>query len=107
MPASFKTSGIYKRQPDALAYIREEGVRGTVAFYQGWRGVQIVCNIRGLKKGKAFIGIDKNNNTALSVDESGALIAKLFEDRLNLTQIKGRRPFIRNNGMALTCGKIK
>ncbi len=107
MPASFKTSGIYKKQPDALAYIREEGVRGTVAFYERWQGVQIVCNIRGLKKGSAFIGMDKENNTPLSVDERGVLTAKLFEQSLNLAKIKGRRPFIENNGVALMCGKIK
>lgn len=107
MPASFKTGGLYKRPPDAMSYIRGGEVRGTVAFYEQWRGVHIVCRITGLKKGKAFIGIGKDNRLTLAVDENGAVKAALFNGSMRLSKIRGLCPYLNNNNLALACGRIK
>jgi len=107
MPPSFKTSGLYIRPPDAISYIRGEQIRGTVAFYQRFRGMDIVCRITGLKEGLFFIDIDKNGSLPLTADKSGSLKAALFGRSLCLGKIKGLHLSLTDNSSKLAEGKIK
>ncbi|MBQ3082032.1 MAG: hypothetical protein IJC49_06230 [Clostridia bacterium] len=107
MPASFKNAGLYKRPPDAVSYIREGAVRGTVAFYEGWRGVRMVCRITGLDEGDAFIKVAKSPPLPLSVDQNGNVKTALFNKSMRLNNIKGLCPYIKSKDLALVCGRIK
>lgn len=107
MPTSFKNEGLYKRPPDAVSYIRDGQVRGTVAFYQGWRGVRMVCRITGLDEGDASIEVAKSSPLPLSVDENGNVKTAFFTKSIRLDKIKGLCPHIKSKGLALACGRIK
>ena len=107
MPPSFKTDGLYRRPPDAISYIRGDGVRGTIAFYQRWHGTEIVCRITGLTEGKIFMDIDKNNSLPLTVNKGGTLKAALFNKKINLGKIKGSLLYLSDSKLKLAGGKIK
>lgn len=107
VPPSFKTGGLYTRPPDAISYIRGEDIRGTVAFYQRWQGMDIVCRITGLKEGVFFMDIDKNGFLPLTADKSGVLKAVLFRPSLCLGKIKGIDLSLTDSKLKLAVGKIK
>lgn len=47
MPLVFSGNRLYIRRPDAIAYIRGQNTRGTVAFYGRWHGLYAVAHLNG------------------------------------------------------------
>lgn len=49
MPFALRGERLYVRRPNAVSYLRGEGIRGIAAFYSRWYGLYIACHLAGRK----------------------------------------------------------